>query len=111
MSLEDFHLTDDEQIANSIIKRDFIKIYHQQGAQLNDPDQNIEFIFGDNNIYHHNGNSYLEFDITIQDPTARFNATAEIRLVNNGFAHCFKEAVISTTGGMELENNKFLEQI
>ena len=34
MSLVDFQLVDDESIDNSIIKRDFIKIYHQQGAQL-----------------------------------------------------------------------------
>ena len=46
MSLEDFQLIDNEPIDNSIIKRDFIKLYHQQGAQLNDPDQNIELIFG-----------------------------------------------------------------
>ena len=39
MSLVDFQLVDDESIDNSIIKRDFIKIYHQQGAQLNDADQ------------------------------------------------------------------------
>ena len=34
-----------------------------------------------------------------------------IRLVNNGFAHCFKEGVIQTTGGMEIENIKFLGQV
>ena len=45
MSLEDFQLLDNEAIDNSIIKRDFLKVYHQQGAQLNDPDQNFEFIF------------------------------------------------------------------
>ena len=111
MSLEDFQLLDKEPIDNSIIKRDFIKVYHQQGAQLNDPDQNIEFIFGENNKYHQIGNSYLQFDITIQDPTAGFGANAEIRLVNNAFAHCFKEGVIQTTGGMEIENIKFLGQV
>ena len=64
MSLEDFQLLDNESIDNSLIKRDVMKKYHQQGAQLNDPDQNIEFIFGDNNIYHQIGNSYLQFDIS-----------------------------------------------
>ena len=64
MSLEDFQLIDNEPIDISIKKRDFIKVYHQQGAQLNDPDQNIEFIFGKNNKYHQIGNSYLQFDIT-----------------------------------------------
>ena len=111
MSLEDFQLIDNEPIDNSIIKRDFIKLYHQQGAQLNDPDQNIEFIFGENNNYHQIGNSYLQFDITVQDPAAGFNANAELRLVNNAFAHCFKEGVIQTTGGMEIENIKFLGQV
>ena len=111
MSLEDFQLIDNEPIDNSIIKRDFVKVYHQQGAQLNDPDQNIEFIFGENNNYHQIGNSYLQFDITVQDPIAGFNANAEIRLINNAFAHCFKEGVIQTTGGMELENIKFLGQV
>ena len=38
MSLEDFQLIDNEPIDNSIIKRDYLKIYHQQGALLNDPD-------------------------------------------------------------------------
>ena len=52
MSLEDFQLIDNEPIDNSIIKRDFTKIYHQQGAQLNQSDQNVEFIFGENNNYH-----------------------------------------------------------
>ena len=111
MSLEDFQIIDNEPIDNSIIKRDFIKVYHQQGAQLNDPDQNIEFIFGENNNYHQIGDSYLQLDITVQDPTAGFGNNAEIRLVNNAFAHCLIEGVIQTTGGMELENIKFLGQV
>ena len=111
MSLEDFQLIDNEPIDNSIIKRDFVKVYHQPGAQLNDPDQNIEFIFGENNNYHQIGNSYLQFDITVQDPSAGINANAEIRLVNNAFAHCFKEGIVQTTGGMEIGNIKFSGQV
>ena len=57
MSSEDFQLLDNEPFDNSIIKRDFLKKYHQQGAQLNYSDQNIEFIFGNNNNYHQIGNS------------------------------------------------------
>ena len=34
MSAEDFQLIDDEKIDDSIIKRDFIKIYHQSGANV-----------------------------------------------------------------------------
>ena len=46
MSLEDFQLIDNEPIDNSIIKREYLKIYHQQGANLNDSNQNVAFIFG-----------------------------------------------------------------
>ena len=35
MSLEDFQFLDKEPIDNSNIKRDFSKVYLQQGAQLN----------------------------------------------------------------------------
>ena len=42
MILEDFQLLVNEPIDNSIFKRVFIKVYQQQGAQLNDPDQKIE---------------------------------------------------------------------
>ena len=48
MSLEDFQLIDNEPIDNSIIKREFLRIYHQQGALLNNLDQLVEFIFGKN---------------------------------------------------------------
>ena len=90
-----------------------MKVYHQQGAQLNDPDQNIEFIFGDNNNYHQIGNSYLQFDILVRPERAAdaFDENSPIRLVNNAFAHCFKEGVINTTGGMEIENIKFIGQV
>ena len=43
MSLEDFQLLDDESIDNSIIKRNFLKVHHQQGAQSNQFDLNIDF--------------------------------------------------------------------
>ena len=46
MSLEAFQLLDNEPFDNSIIKRDHLKTYHQQGAQLNQSDENVEFIFG-----------------------------------------------------------------
>ena len=51
MSLEDFQILDNEPFDNSIDKRDHLKIYHQQGAILNDP----EFIFGENSNYHQIG--------------------------------------------------------
>ena len=66
MSWEDFQILDNEPFDNSIIKRDFSKVYHEQGAQLSQSDQSIEFILGENNNYHRIGNSYLEFDITVR---------------------------------------------
>ena len=51
MSLEDFKTLDNEKIDASFFKRDFLKIYHHRGANLNNPDQNIEFVFGESNNY------------------------------------------------------------
>ena len=42
MSAEDFQMIDDSKIDNSIIKRDFIKIYHQHGAEVKNENQNIK---------------------------------------------------------------------
>ena len=112
MSLEDFQLLDNEPLDNSIIKRDFTKIYHRQGDQLNQSDQNIEFIFGENNNYHQIGNAYLEFNITVRkNDDTNFHFDDPVRLVNNGFAFCFKEARLSTTIGSDIEINKFCGQI
>ena len=33
------------------------------------------------------------------------------RLVNNAFAHCFKEARLSTTGGSHIEHNNYCGQV
>ena len=111
MSLEDFQLLDNEVFDNSIVKRDFMKVYHQQGAQLNDPDQNIKFIFGENNNYQQIGNAYLEYDITVQNPAAVFDNISRIRLTIIGLAYVFQEAVLATTSGSNLEHNKFVGQI
>ena len=94
MSLEDCQLLDNEPFDNSVIKRDFTKIHHQQGAQLNQSDQNIEFIFGENNNYHQIGDGYLEFNITVQkNDTTIFHAEDPIRLVNNGYVSVSKKVV------------------
>ena len=112
MSLEDFQLIDNEPFDNSIIKSDFTKIYHHQGAQLNQSDQIIEFIFAENNNYHQIGNGYLEFIITVRknDPKI-FHIEDPIPLLNNGYAFCFKEARLSTTIGGDIEHNKFCGQV
>ena len=99
MSFEDFQLIVNETIDNSIIKRDFWKIYHQQAANLNDSDQNIAFIFGENINYHEIGNAYLQYEITIQKDVAvaanRVPANGSgIRLLKKAFVYCFKEALV-----------------
>ena len=77
-------------------------------TQLNQSDQNMEFIFGENNKYHQIGNSYLEFDITVRkSDSTNFHYDDPVRLVNNGFAFCFKEARLSTTLGSDIETNIF----
>ena len=78
---------------------------------MHDPNQNVEFIIGENNNYHRVGNSHLGFDVTVRDPIAGFNNNADIRMVNDSFAFYFKEAALSTTGGMEIEQVKFLGQV
>ena len=45
MRLGDFQLIDDTSIDTSIIKRDYFESYHEHGAQLNDRNQGIAFIF------------------------------------------------------------------
>ena len=112
MNIEDFQFLDSEVFDNSIIKRHFMKVYHQQGAQLNDPIQNSKFIFGENNNFHQIGNAYLEYDTTVQNPAAVFdNNNSRIKLNNNGLAYAFQEAVLATTSGSNLEHNKFVGQI
>ena len=66
MILEDFQILDNEPFDNSINERNFTKFCHQQGAQLNHSDRNIEFNSGEKNIYHQIGNGYLEFNITVR---------------------------------------------
>ena len=112
MNFEDFQLLDNEPFDNSTIKRDFSRIYHQQGAQLNQSDQNIEFIFGENNNYYQIGNGYLEFKITVRkSDTTNFLVEDPIRLVNNGYAFCFKEPRLSSDIGSDIEHIKFCGQV
>ena len=43
MSAEDFQLIDNEKVDDSIIKRVFIKIYHQSGANVDAENSQILF--------------------------------------------------------------------
>ena len=42
MSAEDFQLIDNEKSDDSIIKRDFIKLYNQSGANVNAENSQIK---------------------------------------------------------------------
>ena len=112
MSALDFQLIDDSKIDDSIIKRDFIKIYHQHGAEVNNENQNIKFYFGENLNYIQIGNAYLEIDILVRKADrTNFADADEIRLVNNGLAYIFQEGRISTSAGTEIEHNKNLGNV
>ena len=79
-----------------------MKIYYRQAANINDSDQNIEFVLENN--YHQIGNAYLQYEMTIEKEVAvaadRVTVDGDdIRLVNNAFAYCFKEARLASTGG------------
>ena len=116
MSVEDFQLIDDSKIDDSIIKRDFIKIYHQSGANVDAENSQIKFYFGENHNYIQVGNGYLEFDIRIRrDDGNPFTIVAPgndiIRLVNNAFAYTIHDARISTSAGVEIEQNKYVGPI
>ena len=112
MSLEAFQLLDNEPIAIRIAEKDVLKVYHKQGAQLKQPDQNIEFIFGENINYHQIGNGYLESDMTVRkSDSIIFHYKDPMQLVNNPVAFCFKEARLSTTLRSDIETNKICGQV
>ena len=72
MSLDEFQLLDNEPFDNTFVKRHYLRVYHQQGANLNDSNLHVEFVFGENNNYHQIGNAYLENDITVQNENGCF---------------------------------------
>ena len=68
-------------------------------------------MFGENNNYHQIGNAYLEFDITVRNPAANFTDASVIRLVNIAFAYCFNQTTFSTTGGIDVEDIRYVGQV
>ena len=115
MSVEGFQIMDYETIEILIVKREYIRIYHQQIAQFfNYCDQKIEFNFKENNKYHQIGTAHLQYDVTVTRVAAipidrTLTDTDNIRLFKNSFADTFKEANHPTTKGSELEINKLTE--
>ena len=68
--------------------------------------------FGENNNIYQIRNCYLELDITVRkNDTKNFHYDDPIRLVNNAFPFCLKEARLSTTFGSDIEHNKFCGQV
>ena len=116
MSAEDFHLKDIEENDDSIIKRDFIKIYHQSGANVDAENSQITSYFGENHNFIQVGNGYLEFDIRVRRADGNaFTFVAPgndiIRLVNNAIAYTIHDARISTSAEVEIEQNKYVGPI
>ena len=110
--MKGFQLLDNEPFDNSLIKRDYLKVYHQPRAQLNQFNQNIDLVSGENNNYHQIGISYLEFNKTVRkNDTTNFHYNNPVGLVNHAFAFCFTEARFSTTCGSDIEQSKFCGQI
>ena len=94
------------------MKRDFLEVYHQQVAKLNQSDQKVAFVFGENNNYHQIGNGYKELDITVRkNDETNFQYDDPERLLNNSFAFCIKEARLSTTIRNDIEHNQFCGQV
>ena len=100
MSAEDFQLIDNEKIDDSVIKQDFIKIYHQSGANVDAENSQIKFHFGENHNFNKVDNGYIEFDKRVRrvDGNAFRIAVNDgdpndlIRLVNNAFAYTIHDA-------------------
>ena len=112
MSAEDFQLIDKEKIDDSILKRDFIKIYHQSGANVDAENSHIKFYFGENQNFSQVGNGYLEFDLRVRlDNDNNFADGNLIRLFKNAFAYTIQDARLSTSSGVEIEQNKYVEPI
>ena len=72
----------------------------------------MEFIFGEKNNHHQIGNAHSGFDIAVwKNDGTTFHYDDPVRIINNGFAFCFKEARLSTTICSDIEHNKFCGQI
>ena len=114
MSVQDFELIYNEKIDDSIIKRDFIKLYRQSGANLDAENSQIKFYFGENHNFVQVGNGYLEFNLKVRKAiNAKFivaenNTNELIRLVNNAFAYTIHDAKISTSARVETEQTKYV---
>ena len=68
--------------------------------------------FGEKNNYHQTGKGYFEFNKTVRkSDSTNFHFDDPIRLVNNGFAFCFKEAHLIISITSDNEHIKFCGQV
>ena len=70
------------------LKRNFTKTYRQQNAELNKPNENIEFNFGENINFCRRGNGYFQFhkELTRNGVIFEDDITDVIRLVKTAFS-------------------------
>ena len=100
-------MIDDSKIDGSIIKRDFVKIYHQHGAEVNVENQNIKFYFRENLNFIQRSSGYLKIDPEAKKTDiASFTKADQFRLVNFGLAYILQEARSSTSSGAKTDNTK-----
>ena len=112
MSALDFQLIDDEKIDDSSIKREFIKISHQSGANGSSENSSNQFFFEENYNFIQVGKRYLEFDN--KNWKVDFNNFSDgdvLRLVNSAFAYTINDARIYSSSGVEIEQNKVVGPI
>ena len=117
MKAEDFQLIDTEKIDDSIMKPDFIDNYRQSGANIDAENSQIKFYFVGIQNFIQVGIGYLEFDIRSRKANntnfivAADNTNEIIRSVNNALAYIIHDARISTSAGVEIEQNKYVGTI
>ena len=112
MSAEDLQLIIDSKNDDSVIKRDFTKLYHQHGAGVKVENQNIKFSFGKIFKFIQIGNGYLDLDIKINKADGTNFTEADVcRRVSNQFADVFQDGRLCTSSGTVKEQNKYLDPV
>ena len=91
------------------LKKDFMKIYHQHGAEVNIENQHNEIHFGGNLSYIQVGNPYLEIEIEVEKGAGTTLTIADYyRPVNIEMTYIFQEVRLSRSSGTETEQNSYL---
>ena len=113
-SADFFQLVDIGKFDKSRIERDFVKIHHQHGAQMDEESQTNNFFFEENLILIQKGNAYLELEKRVRKANDKYSVVANdntdevIRLVKNALAFTIQDTRNSTSSGTEIEKNKYV---